>query len=111
MAKLSIVKFKGASGRQYTFDVFPIDTIWNDGIGAVYFVTHRSKGNDGKHYHQNIYVGQTSDLKSRHQNHHRKQCFDQHEANTLCILRESSERSRLAIERDLIEGCSPLCNR
>jgi hypothetical protein len=55
-------------------------------------------------------VGQTGDLSNRPLNHHKKACFDRHGANALLILLESSERSRLAIERDLITALNPPCN-
>ena len=60
--------------------------------------------------HQFIYVGQTGDLSNRPLNHHKKGCFDRHGANSLLIHVEANERSRLTIERDLIELLDPPCN-
>lgn len=111
MPKISTMKFKGASGSDYDFDVYPYDSNWNENIGAVYFVTRRYQKDDQMYYHDEIYVGQTDDLKERHANHHRAQCFTKHKANALCILLESSEKKRLAIEKDLIDGRNPPCNR
>lgn len=111
MAKLSTMKFKGNSGMEYSFDVYPIETTWRDGVAAVYFVTRRYQKDDGKYYHEELYVGQTADLRTRHASHHRQGCFDRHNANCLCILQEPVEQQRLAIERDLIQGRNPTCNR
>lgn len=111
MAKLSTIKFNGASGAEYSFDVYPLDTTWKDNVAAVYFVTRRYEKTDQKFSHDEIYVGQTDNLKERHANHHRERCFSSKSANCLCILLESLERNRLDIERDLIEGRNPPCNR
>ena len=111
MAKLSTMKFKGKSGAEYSFDVYPLDTNWKDNISGVYFVTRRHQKADSRFYHDKIYVGQSTDIKERHVNHHRESCFSKKDANCLCILIENSETRRLAIEKDLIDGNDLPCNK
>lgn len=110
MAKLATMKFRGASGREYSFDVYPFDTTWRDNVAAVYFVTRRYQKEDGKYYHDEIYVGETTNLKERFQKHHKIECFYRKNANCICILLESNLDTRLSIEADLISAHNPPCN-
>lgn len=105
MAKISTLSLKGASGRQYEFDVYPLDTEFNS-VGAVYAITKR----DASRNHTVIYIGQTDDLSERFDNHHKASCFYRHSANCVCIRAENNEETRLAIEKDLIANYNPTCN-
>jgi hypothetical protein len=109
VAKLGTIELKGASGNSRTFAVYPRDTEFK-AVGAIYVQSVRTVKANGGGSHQFIYVGQTGDLSNRPLNHHKKTCFDRHGANALLILVESSERTRLAIERDLIDSLNPPCN-
>jgi len=109
VAKLGMITLKGASGTPWTFEVYPRDTAFR-AVGAVYVQSARTRNANGGGNHRFVYVGQTGDLSNRPLNHHKKACFDRHGANALLILLESSERSRLAIERDLITALNPPCN-
>ena len=108
MSKLSTISFKGESNKSYSFNVYTLDSNFNE-IPAVYVVTNRSKSKDS-YSHTTIYIGHTDNLKERFENHHKQACFDKHDANALCIHQESSEKQRLAIESDLIEAKNPPCN-
>ncbi len=110
MAKLGTLTLKGASGTAYSFDVYPADTVWNDNVACVYYVSKRTKKPDGGGDHAVIYVGQTEDLKTRHEDHHKQQCFERHGYNAISIYQERSERARLQIEADLVRALSPPCN-
>ena len=57
-----------------------------------------------------FYVGQTGDLSTRFETHHKQSCFDRHGANRICIYEEQLERTRLVIEQDLIDNYHPVCN-
>jgi hypothetical protein len=109
VAKLGTIDLKGASGASWTFDVYPRETTFR-ALGAVYVQSVRTPKAGGGGSHQFIYVGQTGDLSNRPLNHHKKGCFDRHGANALLIYVEGSERTRLAIERDLINSLKPPCN-
>jgi len=109
MSSFPTMTIKGLSGKEYTFEVHDFDSNWNS-VPAVYVVTKRVQKNDGKYSHSIIYIGQTEDLKARHSSHHKEDCFNRHGANRLCVLREASEKTRLAIESDLVQKHSPPCN-
>jgi predicted GIY-YIG superfamily endonuclease len=110
MAKLGTVTFKGSSGDSYEFNAYQWGTNFKEDYGAVYFVTKRTKKTDGGYSHTSIYVGQTEDLSTRFDNHHKQECFDSHQKNCVCIYNEQDEDTRLEIEQDLIENYDPPCN-
>ena len=110
MAKLGDLTLTGASGKKYTFAVYPADTTWKDGVAGVYYVSRRTAKPDGSGDHSKIYVGETSDLKDRFENHHKQKCFEKNGYNAISILQESNENTRLAIEGDLVDALSPPCN-
>ena len=60
--------------------------------------------------HTVLYIGQTSDLSERFDNHHKKTCFDRNRKTHIAAMLESSEAKRLRIEGDLISNYSPTCN-
>lgn len=109
MAKLSDIEIAGKSGTKYSFGVYPYATDWKE-IGAVYVVTKRTVKPDGSGTHTFIYVGQTDNLKERHASHHKADCFENMEANCLCVCVEGSEKMRLTIESDLLASRSWPCN-
>ena len=110
MAKLGTITFTGASGIEYEFGVYEWDTSFKKDYGAVYFVTKRSRNSKGGHSHTEIYVGQTEDLSTRFDSHHKQDCFDHHSANCICVHGEQNEDTRFRIERDLIDNYHPPCN-
>src|SRR6266436_986834 len=77
VAKFGTIKLKGASGKSWTFDVWPRDTEFN-ALGVVYVQSVRTRKADGTRTHRFIYVGQTGDLSHRPLNHHMKGCVDRH---------------------------------
>jgi hypothetical protein len=110
MAKLSTITFTGASGTDYKFNVYPWDTNFEEDYGAVYFVTERRRKPDGGYSHTRIYIGQTEDLSTRFDNHHKQDCFDEHNANCVCVHEEQDEDTRIEVEKDLINKYHPPCN-
>ena len=100
------VTAKGASGAAYGFYVYPWGTDFK-AIGGVYMVLHKGYQN-GKY--DVLYVGQTSDLSERLDNHHKKPCFDRNRKTHLAAMIESSEARRLNIEADLLRNYNPNCN-
>jgi hypothetical protein len=110
MAKLGSVTFTGASGSKYEFNSYEFGANFKENYGAVYFITKRHQNNNGGYSHERIYVGQTEDLSTRFDGHHKQDCFDQNDANCICIHGEQSENTRLDIEQDLIDNYNPPCN-
>jgi hypothetical protein len=109
MPKFGTIELKGASGRKWSFTAYPRETEFR-AVGAVYVQSVRTKKADGGGSHEFIYAGQTGDLSDRPLNHHKKACFDRHGANCLLIYQEDNEKTRLAIEADLIENYKFPCN-
>lgn len=109
MAKIGTLPLKGKSGETYSFNVWPMDQQFN-AVGAVYAITKRHADSKGGHSHTVIYVGETSDLSTRFENHHKADCFNQHESNCICTHQDDDEESRLAKENDLLKQHNPPCN-
>jgi len=104
MSKETTVTLKGASGGSYDFDVYPWGVSFNP-LGAVYTVLRKNPPN---FYVQ--YVGQTSDLSCRFDDHHKQLSFDRHGKTHIAIHLDSSESSRLSKEADLVASYNPVCN-
>ena len=109
MTKLATLTLTGASGREYAFNVYPFNTQFAE-VAAVYAVTKRYKKSDGAWAHEVEYVGQTSNLPERFEDHHKAGCFTRHGANCVCVHRDDNEASRLVKEADLIEAYDSPCN-
>jgi hypothetical protein len=99
----------GKSGNKYDFTIYSLNTSFND-VGAVYVFTHAAPKPTGGHSHSLIYVGQTGTLRTRLSNHHQRYCIDRYSANRICVMAETNEARRLAIEKDLIDNYHPPCN-
>ena len=108
MSRIADAEFTGKSGS-YSFGVYPWGTDFT-AIGAVYVITKRTADADTKGTHHFIYLGQTADLSERFDNHHKASCFTKNGANCICIHLEGNEKTRLAIESDLIAGNDTPCN-
>ena len=109
MAKIGTVTFTGASGTSYTFTVYDWGKPFPKDYAAVYCITKRYS-DEGEFRHKVIYVGETEDLSTRFDNHHKQDCFDEYGKNCVCVLEESDEQTRRDIEADLIKNYKPPCN-
>lgn len=109
MSKISVLTLTGTSGKKYEFNVYPFDTNFK-AFGAVYYVSKRTKKLNGGGSHSPIYIGQTSDMSDRFDNHHKATCFTRHDANCLSIHQEEDELERIRNEKDLIEAYDLPCN-
>ena len=108
MARISSVSFLGKSGNKYVFNVYPIGQAFKN-LGAVYAVTRRYP-NGNTFSHDIIYIGETGDLSTRFDDHHKADCFTIHNSNCVCTHSENDEDLRLAVEDDLVKLHKPLCN-
>lgn len=107
MAKLWEIILTGKSWKKYTFNVYLSNTEFKN-VGGVYLI---SKRNHETRKHNFIYIGQTQDLSTRFDNHHRQDCFDRHWYNCISVHSENNETVRLQIEKDLIDGIDTPCNK
>ena len=108
MAKLTDVTFVGTSGTKYRFEAYAFGTTFK-ALGAVYIFTVRTV-KDGKGSHDPIYIGQTGDLSERFDDHHKAKCIKSKNPTCICIHLNDSDKSRLAIETDLLANRNPPCN-
>jgi hypothetical protein len=109
MASLGKTVFKGRSGKQYRFRVFPLGTRFRK-ISGVYVVANRTEVRDGGHRHKVVYIGHTEDFSQPFDKHRKAQEFAERGANCICVQSDISEESRLLKERDLVAAFSPECN-
>jgi len=100
MAEGSKLTVYGASGIPYEFWVYP----WGTEL--------KPEGGDYLVLKDNgiLYVGQTSNLSERFDNHHKRSCFDRNGKTHIGARLEPSEDKRRAIETDLINKYNPPCN-
>lgn len=94
--------FKGASGRNYVFYSYPIRYILPP-VGGIYIFTKGNQGNP-------VYVGQTHNLGTRFEAHHKRSCITQNLCDTIWVCREANLTTRLTMERDLCSEYKPICN-
>ena len=109
MTEVGTLTLKGATGQTYDFSVYTYDTE-SKAVGAVYLITRREREPDGGYNHTAIYIGETGDLSTRFDDHHKESCFTQNNANCNCIHLDANEDSRLKKEADLIANYNPPCN-
>jgi predicted GIY-YIG superfamily endonuclease len=108
VSKIATATWTGQSGTDYNFTVYPIGTSFR-AVGAVYIFTKRTVS-DGTASHKFIYIGQTDDLSTRFDNHHKANCIARNGANCISVHMEDSEDQRLAIETDLCRLHDTPCN-
>lgn len=109
MAKVGILTLGGGLGRSYEFEIFPWGTSFNP-VTAVYTVTRRVAAKDGSYSHVVVYIGETGDLSTRFDNHHKADAMARHNANCINVLQEGNAEARLRTEADLIAKFNPPCN-
>jgi len=109
MAKIGTMKVDSKSGTVYAFDLYPVGTSFKE-LGAVYIITKRTPKSDGGGSHTYLYVGETGDLSTRFDDHHKQECFDEHGASCIGIHLDASEDSRLEKESDLHDAHDWPCN-
>jgi predicted GIY-YIG superfamily endonuclease len=110
MSDVQTITLKGKSGNSYVFNIYDIKSNWAE-VAAVYVVTRAVTKPEGGSTHYIIYVGQTDNLKNRFSNHDHQKCFDNNNANRLCVLQQGNEDKRRSIESDLIGSYNPPCNK
>jgi hypothetical protein len=98
MSKLGNVKFKGKSGIQYAFSVYPLQTRIRDGFSGVYIITERKHGNSGGVVHKRIRTGQSENLTETVV---LAESGAANGANCICVHKEADASERQKIELDL----------
>ncbi|TNE29081.1 MAG: hypothetical protein EP346_07035 [Bacteroidetes bacterium] len=96
MTKIGAVKWTGASGKTYIFDVFDKLTSFKEIDGNYIFARLK-----GLSYWEAVYIGQ-GDLKARTQDKEHLQCASRNGFTHYHVLVESDVDLRKSIEEDLI---------
>jgi hypothetical protein len=109
MASLGKAMFKGDSGKHYRFKVFPLGTRFRK-VSGVYLIACRAHGNDGAHRHKILYVGHTEDFSQPLAKSRNAEALSRLGANCICVQSDTSAKSRVEKERDLISTFSPAGN-
>jgi hypothetical protein len=105
MATTSI-DWKGISGQTYTYEIHPIDTSFK-GLPGNYIFAKETKPNTWTP----VYIGETSNLSERFDDHHKKPCVDRNGATHIHVhVNDAGEAARRAEEQDLIAAYRPPCN-
>ncbi len=100
MSNNAQINATGASGTQYTFTIYPLNTPFQ-AVGGVYLILKQNTV---------LYVGQTGDFSERFDAHHKESCWRRHQADRMAVMGVSAEAQRLQIEADLIKSHNPICN-
>lgn len=103
------------SGTNYIFNVYGFSSFSDltdafKAIPALYAFTRRFP-QDLSYTHDLVYVGETSDLSTRFNNHHKEHCIMGRNANCIGIHSfHGSQEERLAAEADILNAFDLPCN-
>jgi len=111
-----ILELFGVSGKIYRFDIYSFDsfddlkTAFKQKFPALYLFT--KIGTDGENCtHDLIYLGETGDLATRFNHHHKQLCVMNHGANHIGIYAASNcDSERRGEESDLLDSYDFPCN-
>lgn len=95
----------GASGKEYMYNIFPIDTNWNDVPGNYIFAKKSSP-----HEWQAVYIGETESFKERLPNHNELPCIRRNGGTHTHTHINRDSRARLDEEKDLLANNKTPCN-
>jgi predicted GIY-YIG superfamily endonuclease len=109
MSKRETIDWKGQSRTTYTFEIWPINTKFND-VECVYIYTKAANN-----IWQPIYVGQTSQLATRLQQHAEgdsdsDKCIQRSGATHVHVHQKRPESARLDEETDIRNNYQWSCN-
>ena len=95
--------------EEYEFHAYPIGTEFPE-LPAVYAYT--KEGSGLIRWRQPIYIGETGDLSTRFDSHHKADCAEDHGAThiAVCVDNMDSDVRRLWSERMLVAHYKPPCN-
>ena len=104
-----ITVWTGQSGKQYTFEVYPLNMTFN--LSACVYIYMKKVGEKWGV----IYVGQTSQLATRLAQHATgnegsDKCIQRSGATHLHVCGLTSESARFAAETDIRNSLNPSCN-
>ena len=99
------INWQGKSGTNYTYKIYPLDTSFK-AIAGNYCFAKEVQPNKWRP----IYFGETGDLSTRFDNHHKMDCVTKNGADSIHVHANNSSNARLDEEADLIAKWDPVCN-
>ncbi len=104
---MATIHWDGVSGSKYKYLIYPLPIpVFNSTPGNYVFVKETEPGS-----YRPIYVGETSDLSERFDNHHKMPCIQSEGATHITVHTSGSNAdTRRAEESDIVNKWSPTCN-
>ena len=112
MAGDRTIKWTGQSGKEYGYAIYKLDETYKAVPANYVFVKEitAAQGSTPALFNP-IYVGQTSDISQRFENHRKMPCIKRDGATHICVhISSEDEAVRLAEESDIIKQWNPPCN-
>jgi len=106
MNKSPLIYWKDKSGTSHRFWIYPRGTKFNEPCPGIYIYARETS----PHKWIPIYIGQAENVNVRLTNHEQQECVDENGATHIHVSIVTGEKSRLAIEKDLIQQWKPVCN-
>ena len=106
MNKSLEIYWKDKSGTSHRFWIYPRGTRFNEPCPGIYIYAREAS----PHKWMPIYIGQTENVNVRLSSHEQQECVDQNGATHIHVSIITNDKSRLAIEKDLIQQWKPVCN-
>jgi hypothetical protein len=106
MSKSLQIYWKDKSGTRHRFWIYPRGTRFNEPCPGIYIYARETF----PHKWSPIYIGQTKNVNVRLTNHEQQECLDQNGATHIHVSIIADAKSRLTIQKDLIEQWKPVCN-
>ena len=104
--KTLTILWQGKSGTDYKYYIYPIGTIFKSEPGNYVFAKESSPGK-----WRAIYIGETSNLNERFDDHHKMPCIRRNGATHIHVHINSVNKTlRVAEETDLTTKWVPTCN-
>ena len=106
MNKSLEIYWKDKSGSSHRFWIYPRGTKFNEPCPGIYIYARKTS----PHKWIPLYIGQTQNVNVRLTNHEQRECVERNGATHIHVSIISGEKSRLTIEKDLIEQWKPIGN-
>jgi len=109
MALVDNFTITGKSGTMYPFKVYPMGQAFK-ALGGVYAITKRELRLGNAPLYHFVYIGETGDLSTRFDNHHKQACFDKAGADFIGVHLDGAQKSRTSTESDILAAHKWPCN-
>jgi hypothetical protein len=106
MNKSLEIYWKDKSGIRHRFWIYPRGTKFNEPCPGIYIYARET----APHKWIPIYIGQTENVNVGLADHEQQECVDRNGATHIHVTIVTSDKSRLASTKDLIEKWKPVCN-